>query len=35
VLERAGFQREAVLRELLPGLDGTRHDDFQWVRLRG
>jgi RimJ/RimL family protein N-acetyltransferase len=35
VLERAGFTREAVIKSLLPGLDGTRHDDVQWVRLRG
>ncbi|GII78158.1 hypothetical protein Sru01_31400 [Sphaerisporangium rufum] len=34
VLERAGFSREAVIRELLPAADGTRHDDQQWVRLR-
>ncbi|WP_248963107.1 GNAT family N-acetyltransferase [Sphaerisporangium perillae] len=35
VLERAGFTQEAVIKSLLPGLDGTRHDDLQWVRLRG
>ncbi|GAA3817641.1 hypothetical protein GCM10022226_42790 [Sphaerisporangium flaviroseum] len=35
VLERAGFTREAVLRSLLPGPGGTRHDDVQWARLRG
>jgi RimJ/RimL family protein N-acetyltransferase len=34
VLERAGFTREALLKSLLPGKDGTRHDDYQWVRLR-
>lgn len=34
VLEKAGFTREAVMRGLLPGLDGTRHDDIQWVRMR-
>ncbi|RCG29850.1 GNAT family N-acetyltransferase [Sphaerisporangium album] len=35
VLQRAGFTREAVIRSLLPAADGTRHDDIQWVRLRG
>ncbi|MFC7384366.1 GNAT family N-acetyltransferase [Sphaerisporangium rhizosphaerae] len=35
VLERAGFEREALVKALLPGADGTRHDDLQWVRLRG
>ncbi|MEV4381554.1 GNAT family N-acetyltransferase [Streptosporangium sp. NPDC049644] len=34
VLERAGFTREALLRGLLPGPDGTRLDDLQWYRLR-
>ncbi|MEU9889137.1 GNAT family N-acetyltransferase [Sphaerisporangium sp. NPDC051011] len=34
VLERAGFTREAVIRALLPAVDGSRHDDIQWVRLR-
>ncbi|GIH28579.1 hypothetical protein Aph01nite_68890 [Acrocarpospora phusangensis] len=34
VLERAGFTREGVARELLPGPDGTRQDDVRWVRLR-
>ncbi|UBU18995.1 GNAT family N-acetyltransferase [Nonomuraea gerenzanensis] len=34
VLERSGFQREGVQRELLPQPDGTRADDLQWVRLR-
>ena len=34
VLERAGFTREALLRRLLPGPGGVRHDDVQWVRLR-
>ncbi|MGW4423801.1 GNAT family N-acetyltransferase [Streptosporangium sp. NPDC004631] len=34
VLERAGFSREALLRGLLPGPDGTRLDDLQWCRLR-
>ncbi|GII61244.1 hypothetical protein Skr01_13290 [Sphaerisporangium krabiense] len=35
VLERAGFTREALIKELLPGPGGERHDDVQWVRLRG
>ncbi|WP_436759787.1 GNAT family N-acetyltransferase [Streptosporangium sp. V21-05] len=34
VLERAGFTKEALLRGLLPGPDGTRLDDLQWYRLR-
>ncbi|GAA3102008.1 hypothetical protein GCM10017600_32710 [Streptosporangium carneum] len=34
VLERAGFTREALIRGLLPGPDGTRLDDLQWCRLR-
>ena len=34
VLEKTGFTREAVLRARLPGPDGTRYDDIQWVRLR-
>ncbi|GAA1020457.1 hypothetical protein Aple_088840 [Acrocarpospora pleiomorpha] len=34
VLERAGFTREGVAKELLPGPDGTRLDDVRWVRLR-
>ncbi|MDR8409335.1 GNAT family N-acetyltransferase [Nonomuraea sp. 3-1Str] len=34
VLERAGFTRECVHRELFPAADGTRADDVQWVRLR-
>ncbi|MCP2326715.1 RimJ/RimL family protein N-acetyltransferase [Hamadaea flava] len=33
VLERAGFEREAHMRHRLPGPDGTRLDDIQWVRL--
>ncbi|NUT04417.1 MAG: GNAT family N-acetyltransferase [Hamadaea sp.] len=33
VLERAGFEREALMRHRLPGPDGTRLDDIQWVRL--
>ncbi|WP_214410960.1 GNAT family N-acetyltransferase [Sphaerisporangium fuscum] len=35
VLERAGFTQEAFMKALLPGPDGTRHDDIQWVRMRG
>ncbi|GAA2877186.1 hypothetical protein GCM10010517_38540 [Streptosporangium fragile] len=34
VLERAGFSREALIRGLLPGPDGTRLDDLRWYRLR-
>jgi RimJ/RimL family protein N-acetyltransferase len=34
VLERAGFTREGVHRELFPKADGTRADDVEWVRLR-
>ncbi|MFB4280012.1 MULTISPECIES: GNAT family N-acetyltransferase [unclassified Nonomuraea] len=34
VLERSGFEREGVHRELFPRPDGTRADDVQWVRLR-
>ncbi|SDI14518.1 Protein N-acetyltransferase, RimJ/RimL family [Sinosporangium album] len=34
VLERAGFTREAVMRGMLPGPDGTRLDNVQWARLR-
>jgi RimJ/RimL family protein N-acetyltransferase len=34
VLRRAGFEREGQLRARLPGPDGTRIDDIQWVRLR-
>jgi RimJ/RimL family protein N-acetyltransferase len=33
VLQRAGFEREGYLRARLPGPDGTRIDDVQWVRL--
>ncbi|MEU8272084.1 GNAT family N-acetyltransferase [Sphaerisporangium sp. NPDC049002] len=35
VLERAGFTREALIRSLLPGPGGVRHDDLQWVRFPG
>jgi RimJ/RimL family protein N-acetyltransferase len=35
VLARAGFVREAYMRDRLPGPEGTRIDDIQWVRLRG
>lgn len=34
VLERAGFQREGLHRELLPRPDGTRGDDVHWAVLR-
>ncbi|WP_043627932.1 GNAT family N-acetyltransferase [Nonomuraea candida] len=34
VLERAGFRREGVQRELFPRPDGTRSDDVQWALLR-
>ncbi|TMR07699.1 GNAT family N-acetyltransferase [Nonomuraea turkmeniaca] len=34
VLERAGFQREGVHRELFPKADGGRIDDVAWARLR-
>jgi RimJ/RimL family protein N-acetyltransferase len=33
VLEKAGFRREAYLRSRLPGPDGTRYDDIQFVLL--
>ncbi|GID26680.1 GNAT family N-acetyltransferase [Paractinoplanes brasiliensis] len=33
VLEKAGFHREALLRSRLPGPDGTRNDDVQFVLL--
>jgi RimJ/RimL family protein N-acetyltransferase len=33
VLEKAGFTREAYLRSRLPGLDGRRIDDIQFVLL--
>ena len=33
VLEKAGFQREAYLRSRLPGPDGRRIDDIQYVLL--
>jgi RimJ/RimL family protein N-acetyltransferase len=35
VLEKAGFTREAYLRSRLPGPDGTRTDDVQYVLLAG
>jgi RimJ/RimL family protein N-acetyltransferase len=35
VLEKAGFQREAYQRSRLPGTDGTRVDDVQYVLLAG
>ncbi|WP_067185825.1 GNAT family N-acetyltransferase [Microtetraspora niveoalba] len=34
VLERAGFVREALVKDLLPGPGGTRMDDVQWSRTR-
>ncbi|GAA4593081.1 hypothetical protein GCM10023194_56510 [Planotetraspora phitsanulokensis] len=34
VLERAGFVRELLVKDLLPGPDGTRIDDVQWARTR-
>ncbi|MFG1703241.1 GNAT family N-acetyltransferase [Nonomuraea sp. M3C6] len=34
VLERAGFRREGVQRQLFPKRDGTRADDVQWALLR-
>ncbi|NBF00392.1 GNAT family N-acetyltransferase [Nonomuraea sp. KC401] len=34
VLERAGFGREGVHRQLLPQPDGTWADDVAWARLR-
>jgi RimJ/RimL family protein N-acetyltransferase len=33
VLRRAGFTREAYLKAMLPGPDGTRIDDIQFMRL--
>jgi RimJ/RimL family protein N-acetyltransferase len=33
VLQRAGFEREGYHRSRLPGPNGTRIDDIQWVRL--
>jgi len=33
VLQRAGFEREALMRNRLPGDNGTRIDDIQWVRF--
>lgn len=34
VLERAGFAREGVHRELFPKQDGSWADDVSWLRLR-
>ncbi|GLW99685.1 GNAT family N-acetyltransferase [Microtetraspora sp. NBRC 16547] len=34
VLERAGFVQEVLVKDLLPGPDGTRVDDIQWSRTR-
>ncbi|MEU7819797.1 GNAT family N-acetyltransferase [Catellatospora sp. NPDC049133] len=33
VLERAGFELEGTLKARLPGRDGTRIDDIQYVRI--
>jgi hypothetical protein len=33
VLEKAGFKREAYLRSRLPGENGRRNDDIQFVLL--
>ena len=33
VLQRAGFEQECYQRARLPGPDGTRIDDIQWVRF--
>ncbi len=33
VLQRAGFEREGYHRSRLPGPNGTRIDDIQWVRF--
>ncbi|HEX9998824.1 MAG TPA: GNAT family N-acetyltransferase [Actinoplanes sp.] len=33
VLEKAGFHREAYLKSRLPGVNGVRTDDVQFVRL--
>jgi|KBSSwiStaDraftv2_1062776.scaffolds.fasta_scaffold75991_3 RimJ/RimL family protein N-acetyltransferase len=33
VLQRAGFEREAYFKAALPGRDGKRVDDIQWVRI--
>jgi RimJ/RimL family protein N-acetyltransferase len=35
VLSRAGFEQEGYQRARLPGPDGTRVDDVQWVRIAG
>ncbi|MEV0384599.1 GNAT family protein [Nonomuraea sp. NPDC050643] len=34
VLERSGFRREGVHRELFPKVDGRRADEVTWARLR-
>jgi RimJ/RimL family protein N-acetyltransferase len=34
VLQRAGFTREAYEHDRLPGPNGTRVDNVQWVLLR-
>ncbi|NUT36954.1 MAG: GNAT family N-acetyltransferase [Hamadaea sp.] len=33
VLQRAGFEREAYMRDRMPAEDGGRQDDIQWVLL--
>lgn len=33
VLQRAGFEREAYMRDRLPSEDGGRQDDIQWLLL--
>ncbi len=35
VLQRAGFVQEAYMKDRLPGPDGGRIDDIQWLRLPG
>ncbi|WP_219460713.1 GNAT family N-acetyltransferase [Nonomuraea rhizosphaerae] len=35
VLQRAGFSRESIQREMLPKADGSRVDEVTWLRLRG
>ncbi|MCA2222175.1 GNAT family N-acetyltransferase [Nonomuraea aurantiaca] len=34
VLERSGFVRESIHRELYPKEDGSRADEVEWLRLR-
>jgi RimJ/RimL family protein N-acetyltransferase len=35
VLQRAGFTKEAYMKDRLPGPGGSRIDDIQWLRLPG